>query len=135
MTGFALHPRLAADTVFVADWALSRVLLMNDTRYPWLVLVPQRPHLVELHDLNAADRATLIEEISLASRTLKTITGAAKINVGALGNLVAQLHVHVVARKPGDHAWPKPVWGRGSPSPYAPAAREAFLNELARSLP
>jgi diadenosine tetraphosphate (Ap4A) HIT family hydrolase len=132
---FALHSRLAADTFFVADWTLSRVLLMNDARFPWLVLVPQRAHLVELHDLNADDRATLIEEISLASRCLKSLTGAAKINVGALGNLVAQLHIHVVARKPGDAAWPRPVWGRGTAVPYEPAAREALLNELARSLP
>jgi len=134
MSAFELHPRLAADTIFVTDWPLSRVLLMNDARFPWLVLVPQRTNLVELHDLDAADRAVLIEEIARASRALKSLTNAAKINVGALGNLVPQLHIHVVARKPGDAAWPGPVWGQGAAQPYDPAAREALLKELARSL-
>ena len=134
MNGFSLHPRLAADTVLVADWSLSRVLLMNDARYPWLILVPRREALVELHDLNIEDRAILIEEIARASGALKSLTGAAKINVGALGNLVPQLHIHVVARKPGDAAWPGPVWGQGAPAPYESAAREALLKELAHSL-
>jgi len=134
MSGFALHPRLAADTVFVADWPLSRVLLMNDARYAWLVLVPCREGLTELHDLDAPERALLIEEIARAGGALKTLTGAAKINTGALGNLVPQLHIHVVARKPGDAAWPGPVWGQGAAVPYEPAARDALLQELARSL-
>lgn len=133
MSEFSLNPRLAADTVFVADWSLSRVLLMNDARYPWLILVPRREGIVELHDLNAEDRAILIEEIARASNTLKAM-GAPKINTGTLGNLVPQLHIHVVARKPGDAAWPGPVWGQGAAIPYEPAAREALLKELARSL-
>ncbi len=131
---FTLHPRLAADTAFVTDWPLSRVLLMNDARYPWLILVPRREGLVELHDLDANGRKTLIEEIARAGAALKALSGAAKINTGTLGNLVPQLHIHVVARKPDDTAWPGPVWGQGSPSPYEPAAREALLGELARSL-
>lgn len=131
---FELHLRLAADTAFVADWPLSRVLLMNDARYPWLIFVPRRDGLTELHDLDAQARSELIEEIARASSALKSLTGAAKINVGALGNLVPQLHIHVVARKPGDAAWPGPVWGQGVAMPYEPAARDALLKELAHSL-
>ncbi len=118
MSDFELYPRLAADTVFAAEWSLSRVLLMNDARYPWLVLVPRRAGLTELHELSVEDRAFLIEEIALASERLKALTGAAKINTGALGNLVPQLHIHVVARKPGEAAWPGPVWGQGKAIPY-----------------
>src|SRR5580698_4594898 len=84
METFALHPRLAADTAFIADWPLSRVLLMNDARFPWLVLVPRREGAIELHDLAAPERALLVEEIARASAALKQFTGAAKINVGAL---------------------------------------------------
>jgi diadenosine tetraphosphate (Ap4A) HIT family hydrolase len=127
---FSLHPRLAADTAFVADWALSRVLLMNDARYPWLVLVPRRDGATELFDLERDDRAILMEEVSRAARGLKAMNGAAKINVGALGNLVKQLHVHVVARVPGDAAWPGPVWGQGIAMPYDAAGREAFLSRF-----
>ncbi len=85
MEVFTLHERLAADTAFVADWGLSRVLLMDDARYPWLILVPRRAGLVELHDLKHAERLVLIEEIARASSALKTLTEAAKINTGALG--------------------------------------------------
>ncbi|MBI1329400.1 MAG: HIT domain-containing protein [Alphaproteobacteria bacterium] len=117
---FALHSRLEADTAFIADWALSRVLLMNDARYPWVILVPRRAGLSELHDLSHAERLVLTEEIARASGKLKALTGCAKINVGALGNMVPQLHVHVIARNPGDAAWPGPVWGNGTAEPYAP---------------
>lgn len=130
---FELHPRLAGDTMFVADWPCSRVLLMNDARYPWLVLVPRQEGLVELHDLDAQARGVVIEEIARASAALKSLSDAAKINVGALGNLVPQLHIHIVARKPGDAAWPGPVWGQGAAVPYEPAARDALLAGL-RSL-
>ena len=127
---FTLHPRLAADTAFIADEPLSRVLLMNDMRYRWLILVPRRADVIELHDLDAADRATLTEEIAAASRKLKQLTGAAKINIGALGNLVPQLHVHIVARGPGDPAWPGPVWGHSAAIPYDAAARDAFIAQF-----
>jgi len=126
MRTFMLHPRLEADTVFVTDWALSRVLLMNDARYPWLILVPRRAGIAELHDLDHVERLVLMEEIAKASAGLKSLTAAAKINVGALGNLVPQLHVHVVARNPGDAAWPGPVWGQGSAIPYAPGEAQGF---------
>jgi len=131
---FSLHPRLAADTVFVADWALSRVVAMNDARYPWLILVPRRDGVTELFDLGAEDRRTVIEEIARASDGLKKLTGAAKINVRALSNLVPQLHIHIVARNPGDAAWPGPVWGQGSAQPYEQGALDAFVRQLVNAL-
>jgi diadenosine tetraphosphate (Ap4A) HIT family hydrolase len=123
---FSLHPRLVADTAFVADWTLSRVLLMNDARYPWLILIPRRGGATELFDLAAPDRATLIEEISRASQALKELCPPAKINIGALGNLVPQFHVHVVARSQSDAAWPGPVWGQGVAEPYEPGRLDAL---------
>ncbi|HTW33538.1 MAG TPA: HIT family protein [Rhizomicrobium sp.] len=130
MVEFALHPRLAADTIFVEDWPLSRVLLMNDARYVWLVLVPRRADIIELHDLASADRRLLMEEIARAGAGLKTLGGAAKINTGALGNIVPQLHIHVVARSPGDPAWPGPVWGHSPAEPYVPSALAERLSRL-----
>lgn len=129
---FELHPQLAADTVTIADWALSRVCLMDDARYPWLILVPRREELTEIHDLSHAEGLVLIEEIRRASDGLKRITGAAKINIAALGNLVPQLHIHVVARNPGDAAWPGPVWGQGARAPYAADAKEALIERLVK---
>ncbi|HEX3673421.1 MAG TPA: HIT domain-containing protein [Rhizomicrobium sp.] len=134
MESFALHERLAADTAPVADWGLSRVLLMNDARYPWLVLVPRRAGLIELHDLKHVERMVLIEEINRASAGLKALTAAAKINTGALGNLVPQLHIHIVARNPGDPAWPGPVWGHSAAVAYEPGARDALIAALNKSL-
>jgi diadenosine tetraphosphate (Ap4A) HIT family hydrolase len=134
MNGFTLHPKLSADTAFIADWSLSRVLLMNDARYPWLILVPRRAGAMEIFDLNALDRAALIEEVARAGDGLKKLSAAAKINIGALGNLVPQLHIHVVARNPGDTAWPGPVWGYGTPQPYDPAALEKFVREIVNVL-
>ncbi len=133
MSNFKLHPRLEADTAFVADWPLCRVLVMNDARYPWLILVPRR-EATELHDLNERDRAMLIEQIARTSEKLKTLTNAAKINVGALGNLVPQLHIHIVARNPGDAAWPGPVWGQGTRVPYAPEVLQDFVKELGTAI-
>jgi diadenosine tetraphosphate (Ap4A) HIT family hydrolase len=130
MNKFLLDPRLEADAAFVADWPLSRLLLMDDARYPWLVLVPRRAELSEIHDLGHAERMVLIEEIARAAKGLKALTGAAKINVGALGNLVPQLHVHVVARNTGDAAWPGPVWGQGTAAFYEAAERDALLVRL-----
>jgi len=128
MTGFALDPRLEADTFPITDWKLSRVLAMNDARYRWLVLVPRKPGLVELFDLNEVEQITLMQEIVAASAWLKR--DAAKINVGTLGNIVAQLHVHVVARKPGDPAWPGPVWGHSTSIGYDAAARARLIAEF-----
>ena len=110
-TGFALHPRLAADTVVVTDLPLCRVLLMDDARWPWLILVPRRAGVRELIDLSPAAQQALTGEIARASRTLQTLFSPDKLNVAALGNVVEQLHVHVIARWRGDPAWPAPVWG------------------------
>jgi diadenosine tetraphosphate (Ap4A) HIT family hydrolase len=119
---FELHPRLAGDTSFVADWPLCRVLLMEDARYFWLVLVPRRDGVTEITELSAEDRVQLMEEAARAAEIIKA-AGAAKLNIGTLGNLVPQLHVHVVGRSPGDPAWPGPVWGHSPAQPYAEAAR------------
>jgi diadenosine tetraphosphate (Ap4A) HIT family hydrolase len=132
---FRLDPRLAADTLPVGSLKLSRVRLMNDARFPWLVLVPARDGLTELVDLAPADRATLMEEVAAASRALQAVARPDKINVGALGNIVAQLHVHVVARRKGDAAWPGPVWGVGRPEPYGDDDRARVLDALNAALP
>jgi diadenosine tetraphosphate (Ap4A) HIT family hydrolase len=132
---FRLDPRLAADTLPVGSLKLSRVRLMNDARFPWLVLVPARAGLQELTDLAPADRARLMEEIAAASRALRAVARPDKINVGALGNIVAQLHVHVVARRRGDAAWPGPVWGAGTPEPYGDDDRVRLLDALNAALP
>jgi diadenosine tetraphosphate (Ap4A) HIT family hydrolase len=132
---FRLDPRLAADTLPVGSLKLSRVRLMNDARFPWLVLVPARAGLQELTDLAPADRARLMEEIAAASRALRAVARPDKINVGALGNIVAQLHVHVVARRRGDAAWPGPVWGAGTPEPYGDDDRARLLDALNAALP
>ncbi|MGO8740357.1 HIT domain-containing protein [Rhodoblastus sp.] len=131
---FALDPRLAADSLTVGDLPLCRVLLMNDSRFPWLILVPRRAGLSEIHDLSREERGVLIEEAALAGERLKHLTGAKKINIGALGNMVAQLHVHVVARFEGDAAWPGPVWGAGKGEPYAPEAAKARVRAAAAAL-
>jgi diadenosine tetraphosphate (Ap4A) HIT family hydrolase len=133
VTDFELHPRLAADTAFVADWDLSRVLLMNDARYRWLILVPRRADAVEVFDLAPQDRIALSEETARAARTLKDITAAAKINVGALGNLVPQLHVHIVARNPGDPAWPGPVWGHSPAVAYEKSMQDSFIAQFVKA--
>ena len=130
---FALHPKLARDTVEVIRLPLSRVLLMNDRRFPWLILVPERGErdsVREIHELPAADRAELIEEIAQASEVLKRLFQPDKLNVGALGNIVPQLHIHVVARTAADPAWPGPVWGSGA----AVAYQESELGEVRERL-
>lgn len=127
---FMLDARLAADTAFVADWKLCRVLLMDDVRFAWLVLVPRRPNLVELIDLGESDRAQLMHETSHAMAGLRAVAPCDKLNVGALGNIVRQLHVHVVARCQRDAAWPGPVWGHGTTRRYIPAQRDAWVARL-----
>lgn len=116
---FMLDPRLAADTLAVTSLALCDVLLVNDSRYPWLILVPRRSGLVEITDLDAHEQATLWQEVNCASAALRAIGPCEKLNLGALGNIVRQLHVHLVARCTGDSAWPGPVWGHGRAVAYA----------------
>jgi diadenosine tetraphosphate (Ap4A) HIT family hydrolase len=130
--GFQLDARLAADTVFVAEWDLCRVLLMDDAQFPWLVLVPRREGLAELDDLAERERAQLMREITHAMKVLRGVVECDKLNVGVLGNIVRQLHVHVVARREGDAAWPGPVWGHGPAHHYLPDARDKLIADLRR---
>jgi diadenosine tetraphosphate (Ap4A) HIT family hydrolase len=131
---FSLDPRLAADTRPIGDFALCRLLLMNDSRFPWLILVPRRADLSEIFDLAPPERAVLIEEAARAAEKLKALTGADKINIGALGNKVRQLHVHVIARFAGDAAWPGPVWGAGEASYYGLEVAARWVEDLRRVL-
>lgn len=133
---YELHPQLAADTHPVATFALCELRLMDDGNYPWLVLVPRVAGARELVDLDAGQRRQLTDEIDHASRLLRDAFTPFKLNVAALGNLVPQLHVHVIARFEGDPAWPAPVWGRVAARPYSPeelVERINLLNELLRA--
>lgn len=127
---FSLDSRLAADTVAVVDLPLSAVRLMNDATYPWLILIPRREGAVEIVDLAPGDRVQLMEEIAQVSGVLRAMTRCDKLNVAALGNMVPQLHVHVIGRFAGDPAWPGPVWGKAPAQPYAEAPREGFIAAL-----
>ena len=111
MSSFALNARLEGDSYFVSDLTLCTVRLLKDANYPWLLLIPRQSDLVEIIDLEEADQMQLMREIALASRVLREVTDCEKLNVGALGNQVSQLHVHVIARYRDDPAWPGPVWG------------------------
>ena len=127
---WSLHPQLALDTVPVGDLPLARVLLANDANYPWLILVPRLPGLVELIDLEANAQVQLLGEVAAAARALKAITECDKLNIAALGNQVPQLHVHVIARRRTDSAWPNPVWGFRAPVAYEQDRRAALIESL-----
>ncbi len=127
---FTLHPTLARDTAEVTWLPLCRVLLMKDRRFPWLILVPERESVREIHELPVEDRAVLIEEIARASEVLERLVRPDKMNVGALGNIVPQLHVHVIARFANDPAWPGPVWGFGAAEPYPDEELEEVRGRL-----
>jgi diadenosine tetraphosphate (Ap4A) HIT family hydrolase len=131
---FTLHPTLARDAVEVARLPLCHVLLMKDRRFPWLILVPERQTVREIHELPPEDRRQLVEEIAVASQALERLFRPAKLNVGALGNIVPQLHVHVVARFETDPAWPGPVWGSGAAVPYTDEELEEMRERLATAL-
>ncbi|MCX8995617.1 HIT family protein [Rhizobiaceae bacterium BDR2-2] len=130
MSDFLLDERLARDSDCLSKLGLCQLRLMKDSRWPWLVLVPQRSGVSEIFELTPLDQAVLTFEINTVAVALQKITGATKINVGALGNVVRQLHVHVIARKEGDPNWPGPVWGHGSAEPWDEAARQAFVDRL-----
>jgi len=131
--GWTLHPQLRADTVAVCDLALSQVLAMNDANFPWLILVPRRAGVSEIFDLGA-EQVTLLNEVSLVSHALKEVTQCDKLNVAAIGNVVPQLHVHVVARRKDDALWPKPVWGAAAPRAYDAPALEGFATAIRERL-
>ena len=134
MSDFTLDSRLEADTFPVGALQLSRVLLMNDARFPWVILVPRRDGLREIIDLEPKDRATLYREIESVSEAMQRLFKPTKLNVAALGNQVAQLHVHIIARFDNDAAWPKPVWGVGTRELYAQDTAHTRVTALSRAL-
>ncbi len=115
---FQLHSRLAQNCVELGGYQLCRLLLMNDSRYRWLILVPQKPEISEIYQLSTADQNRLIQESSLLSRQLAECFDADKMNIAALGNVVPQLHIHHIVRYRNDPAWPQPIWGQGETKPY-----------------
>jgi len=127
---FELHPTLAADTVEVADLPLCSLRLMNERRYTWLILAPKRADATEIIDLSPTDAEQLMVEIRMASKLLQTAVAPDKINVATLGNIVPQLHIHVIARLTSDPAWPGPVWGHSPVEPYEDDRLQATLEKL-----
>ena len=130
MTDFELHPQLAADTIEIGQLTLCRVLLMNDANYPWLILVPQRPGLREIFELNTDEQIQLIHESSRVAQLMHAHFKADKMNIAALGNMVPQLHIHHIARYKTDLAWPAPVFGAHPARPYPKDRLEQRRNEL-----
>lgn len=131
---WSLHSQLEKDTINVGDLPLCRVVVIKDANYPWLLLVPRRPEVVEIIDLDEIEQAQLMTEVSRVARVLKVITGCDKLNIAALGNIVPQLHVHVIARRAGDAAWPRPVWGVAPPLPHDPEEVSNFISALRRKI-
>lgn len=134
MSEFQLDARLARDSDLVTVLGLCQLRILHDSRWPWLMLVPQRAGKTEVFELQPLDQALLTFETNLVAEALKKVTHARKINIGALGNVVSQLHVHVVARNEGDPNWPGPIWGHGSATAYDENARKAFLKTLSEAL-
>ncbi|EJW10938.1 Diadenosine tetraphosphate (Ap4A) hydrolase and other HIT family hydrolase [Rhodovulum sp. PH10] len=131
---WSLHPQLAKDTIDIGDLPLSRVLVIKDANYPWLLLVPRRPEVADIIDLDEVALAQLTTEIARVGRALKEVTRCDKLNVAALGNVVPQLHVHVIARRKTDAAWPRPVWGHVPPLDHDPTEVDAFIKALRRRI-
>lgn len=134
MSGFELDARLARDTELVASLGLCQLRIMKDARWPWFVLVPQRNAVSEVFELKPLDQALLTFETNMVAEALKQATGAEKINVAAIGNIVRQLHVHIVARSEGDPNWPGPIWGFGQPEAYDETEKQALINRLTENL-
>jgi diadenosine tetraphosphate (Ap4A) HIT family hydrolase len=134
LSEFELDGRIARDSDLIATLDLCQLRIQNDSRWPWLVMVPQQADMTEIFELPEADQALLSAEVNHVAAVLKEITGATKINVGALGNIVRQLHVHVIARFEGDANWPGPIWGYGSAEPYDGEKMQALMNRLMEKL-
>lgn len=134
MTDFQLDPRLAKDTVHLGDLPHCAVLLVDDSRYPWLILVPRYPALREMLDLRPDHRDSVRREIDWVADKLRATVSCDKLNIAALGNVVAQLHIHVIARTKGDAAWPKPVWVMGEATAYDPQHLAALTAGLRDAL-
>ena len=133
-SAWSLHPQLAKDTIDIGDLPLSRVLVIKDANYPWLLLVPRREGAVEIIDLDEVAQAQLMTEITRVSRAVKEITKCDKLNVAALGNMVPQLHIHIIARRTGDVAWPRPVWGVAPPLPHDAQEVQQFISAVGRKI-
>lgn len=131
---WSLHPQLKQDTIDIGDLPLSKVLVIKDANYPWLLLVPRRVETKEIIDLDEVEQAQLTTEVSRAARALKEITKCDKLNIAALGNVVPQLHVHVIARRTSDAAWPRPVWGAVPPIPHDAEEVQQFISALRRKI-
>jgi diadenosine tetraphosphate (Ap4A) HIT family hydrolase len=129
-----LDPRLAADSIFIADGPLSQLRLMDDERFPWLVLVPRIAEVDELIDLDDDSQRQLLAEIRNAGNLLRACVPCDKLNIGALGNIVRQLHIHIIARTDNDAAWPGPVWGAGNRTRHLPQSRNRQLDRLRAAL-
>ena len=134
MANFELDPQLKADSLPLAELDLCTVRLMNDTTYPWILMVPKVGHMVELIDLARQDQHRLMDEIACVSSALRSVTDCHKLNVATLGNMVRQLHIHVIARFEGDAAWPGPIWGKVPMAPYEAAAVQARIEALQAAL-
>ncbi|MCJ9674802.1 MULTISPECIES: HIT domain-containing protein [unclassified Neorhizobium] len=134
MSEFELDGRIARDSDLVTMLGLCQLRIQNDRRWPWLVMVPQRAGMTEIFDLLPVEQALLSVEVNRVAAALKTVTGATKINVGALGNIVRQLHVHVIARFEEDPNWPGPIWGFGQAVTYEEQQKQDFLNKLVEAL-
>jgi diadenosine tetraphosphate (Ap4A) HIT family hydrolase len=133
-SAWSLHSRLKEDTIDIGDLPLSRVLVIKDANYPWLLLVPRRDGAVEIIDLDEVEQAQLMAEVSRVARALKEVTRCDKLNIAALGNLVPQLHVHVIARRTSDVAWPRPVWGVMPPLAHDAEEVQNFISALRRKI-
>ena len=131
---WSLHTQLTQDTIDIGDLPLCRVLVIKDANYPWLLLVPRREGAVEIIDLDEVSQAQLMTEVSRVARALKEITKCDKLNIAALGNVVPQLHVHIIARRKSDAAWPRPVWGVVPPLPHDAAEVQNFISALRRKI-
>lgn len=127
---FVLDPRLMQDTVVIGDFPLSRLLLSNDSNYPWFILVPRRADISEVFQLNADDQTQLWLETRLLAQLLSASFSADKLNIAALGNVVSQLHMHVIVRFRDDAAWPAPVWGKLPAQPYSAEQLSAIRARL-----
>jgi diadenosine tetraphosphate (Ap4A) HIT family hydrolase len=133
-SAWTLSSQLKKDTIDIGDLPLSRVLIIKDAHYPWLLLVPRRPDIIEIIDLTEVEQAQLMTEVSRVARALKEVTKCDKLNIAALGNLVPQLHIHVIARRSGDAAWPRPVWGVMPPLPHDAGEVQNFISALRRKI-
>lgn len=134
MSDFQLHPRLQEDCFVVGSFALSQLLMMNDSQYPWFILVPQRLDISEIYQLNDSDRQQLQQESCLLAEKIVSIYQPDKLNIAAIGNLVPQLHLHHVARFKTDKAWPTPIWGKFAPRAYAEQDALVHITRLRKSL-